>query len=112
MALATIQQIRDGQGTRLESISDEQIQLYLDDANIIVLDDGVSEDNKYFSLLQRYKVYDFLESTGSIPNEVNSESVGDVSIGLDTNIAIGSAVFWKERYTQTLIKARGAMFIC
>lgn len=112
MALATVQQIRDGQGTRLDSLSDIQIQLHLDDAKLIVKGHGISEDNDYFSLLQRLKCYDTLESTGSIPNEVNSESIGDVSVGLDSNIAIGSATFYNDQYARTLILARGAMFVC
>jgi hypothetical protein len=111
MALATIQQIRDGQGSRLDSLSDTQIQLHLDDAEILVLADGIPVDNVFFSLLQRLKCYDALESTGSIPNEVNSETVGDVSIGMDTNIAIGSATFYSDQYTRTLIKARGSLFV-
>ena len=37
MALATIQQIRDGQGSRLDSLSDTQIQLHLDDAAILIV---------------------------------------------------------------------------
>lgn len=112
MALATIQLIRDGQGTRLDSLSDTQIQLHLDDAELLVKADGIAVDNDFFSLLQRLKCYDTLESTGSIPNEVNSEGVGDVSIGFDTNIAIGSATFYADQYTRTLIKARGSMFVC
>ena len=110
MALATVQQVRDGQGTRLETLSDTQIQMHLDDAKLIVKGHGIAEDNDYFSLLQRLKCYDTLESTGSIPNEINSESIGDVSVGMDSNIAIGSATFYSEQYTRTLILARGSMF--
>lgn len=110
--LATIEIVRVGQGSRLVDLSDEQIQSHLDDAEILVKADGIAVDNEFFVLLHKYKVYDLLESTGSIPNEVNSESVGDVQIGMDTNIAIGSAVFWAERYTNTLFKARGSMFVC
>lgn len=112
MALATVQQVRDGQGTRLDSLSDTQIQLHLDDAKLIVKGHGIAEDNDYFSLLQRLKCYDTLESTGSIPNEINSESIGDVSVGLDSNIAIGSATFYNDQYLRTLILARGSMFVC
>lgn len=112
MALATIQQIRDGQGNRLDDLSDTQIQLHLDDAALIVKGHGIAEGNDYFSLLQRLKCYDTLESTGSIPNEINSEAVGDVSLGMDTNIAIGSATFYSAQYERTLILARGSMFVC
>lgn len=107
MALATVQQIRDGQGTRLDSLSDTQIQLHLDDAKLIVKGFGIAEDNDYFSQLQRLKTYDTLESTGSIPNEINSESIGDVSVGLDSNIAIGSATFYAAQFERLLIHVRG-----
>ena len=112
MALATVQQVRDGQGTRLETLSDTQIQLHLDDAKLIVKGFGIAEDNDYFSQLQRLKTYDTLESTGSIPNEINSESIGDVSVGLDSNIAIGSATFYAAQFERLLIHVRGSLFAC
>lgn len=110
MAEATEQEIRDGQGSRLDSISSAQISLWLADAKNIVLRAGVDVSHERFAELQRYKVWDFLESTGSIPNEVSSESVGDVNISYDTNIAIGSAVFWRERYNEELQHVLGADF--
>lgn len=112
MALATVQQIRDGQGARLESLSDTQIQLHLDDAAIIIDGLGIDVANKYFAILQKYKTYELLDSTGSIPNEVNQESIGDVSIGMDTNLAPGTFTPWVESFEKILILARGAMFVC
>lgn len=107
MNQVTIQQIRDGQGTRLDSLSDTQIQHWIDNAYNIVLAHGVTLDNPRFAELQEYKVYDLLESTGSIPNEVTSEAVGDTNISFDTNIAIGSAVFWRERFREELHNVLG-----
>lgn len=107
MAQVTIQQIRDGQGARLDSLSDTQIQHWIDNAYNIVLAHGVTLDNPRFAELQEYKVYDILESTGSIPNEVTSEAVGDTNISFDTNIAIGSAVFWRERFREELHNVLG-----
>ena len=107
MAQVTIQQIRDGQGTRLDSLSDTQIQYWIDTAANIVLSHGVAVDHARFAELQGYKVYDLLESTGSIPNEVTSEAVGDTNISFDTNIAIGSAVFWRERFREELHNVLG-----
>lgn len=112
MALATVQQIRDGQGTRLETLSDTQIQLHLDDAKLIVKGFGIAEDNDYFSLLQRLKTYDTLESTGSIPNEINAESISDISVNLDSNIAIGSATFFAAQFERLLLHVRGTLFVC
>jgi maltose-binding protein MalE len=108
----TLDEVRVGQGQRLADNTDVQLQFYIAEAKEIVLQDGVSIEHPLFKFLQLYRVYDLMESTGTIPNEVNQESVGDVSIGYDTNIAIGSAIFWKERYNQTLIKARGTFFSC
>lgn len=107
MAEATRDEIRTGQGTRLDDLADEQIDFWLAKAKLKVIDDGVEVSHPRFAELQTYLVYDYLESTGSIPNEVNSEAVGDVSIGFDTNIAIGSAIFWNPRYKKTLEEVRG-----
>ena len=112
MALATVQQIRDGQGTRLETLSDTQIQLHLDDAKLIVKGFGIAADNDYFSRLQRLKTYDTLESTGSIPNEINAESISDISVNLDSNIAIGSATFFAAQFERLLLHVRGTLFVC
>ena len=112
MALATVQQVRDGQGTRLESLSDTQIQLHFDEAKLIVKGFGIAEDNDYFSLLQRLKTYDTLESTGSIPNEINAESISDISVNLDSNIAIGSATFFAAQFERLLLHVRGTLFVC
>ena len=112
MALATVQQVRDGQGTRLETLSDTQIQLQLDDAKLIVKGFGIAEDDDYFSLLQRLKTYDTLESTGSIPNEINAESISDISVNLDSNIAIGSATFFAAQFERLLLHVRGTLFVC
>lgn len=112
MALATIQQIRDGQGSRLDSLSDTQIQLHLDDAAILIVALGIPVDSPYFVLLQKYKVYELLDSTGSIPNEINQESIGDVSIGMDTNLAPGTFTPWVEQFQKVLTLARGALFVC
>ena len=102
MPQTTIQSVRDGQGTRLDSLSDTQIQHWIYVAYNVVIDHGVSVDHVRFAELQNYKIYDLLESTGSIPNEVTSEAVGDTNISFDTNIAIGSAVFWRERFREEL----------
>lgn len=110
MAEATEQYIRDGQGTRLDSLSSAQITQWLAVAKKIVIRAGVPLDHERFAELQAYKVWDFLESTGSIPNEVGQEAVGDVSVSYDTNIAIGSAVFWKDRYNEELANVLGADF--
>lgn len=107
MAQVTIQQVRDGQGSRLDSLDDTQIQHWIDRAYLIVKQAGLSVNHARFAELQEYKVYDILESTGSIPNEVTGEGVGDVSISFDTNIAIGSAVFWRDRYNEELKNTLG-----
>lgn len=112
MALATVQQIRDGQGTRLDSLSDTQIQLHLDDASVIIDGLGIDVANRYFAILQKYKTYELLDSTGSIPNEVNSESIADVAIGLDTNLSPGTFTPWAESFQKILTLARGSMFVC
>ena len=83
-------------------MSKEEIQHWIDNAYNIVLSHGVTLDNPRFAELQEYKVYDILESTGSIPNEVTQEGTSDVSIAFDTNIAIGSAVFWRDRFREEL----------
>lgn len=108
MAEATEQEVRDGQGSRLDTISSAQITQWLAVSKNIVLRAGVPLDHDRFAELQRYKVWDFLESTGSIPNEVSSEAVGDVNISYDTNIAIGSAVFWRDRYNEELQNVLGS----
>lgn len=110
MAEATEQYIKDGQGTRLDSLSSAQIAQWLAVAKNIVIRAGVPVSHDRFAELQAYKVYDFLESTGSIPNEVSGESVSDVNISYDTNIAIGSAVFWRDRYNEELANVLGADF--
>lgn len=110
MAEATEQYIKDGQGSRLDSISSAQIAQWLAVAKNIVIRAGVQVSHERFAELQAYKVWDFLESTGSIPNEVAGEAVDSVSINYDTNIAIGSSVFWRDRYNEELANVLGADF--
>lgn len=110
MAEATEQYIRDGQGTRLDSLSSAQITQWLAVAKNVVIRAGVEVSHDRFAELQAYKVWDFLESTGSIPNEVSQEAVDSVSIAYDTNIPGGSSVFWKNRYDEELQNVLGADF--
>lgn len=107
MAVATIEDLKKAGGSRLKDLPDDQLQFWLDDAELTVVDLGVPRENPRFSTLQVVLTLDYLESTNTLPNEVTNESVGDVSISYDTNIAIGSAVFWSERFKQMLNQVLG-----
>lgn len=110
MAEATEADIRTGQDSRLADVSSATILYWLNVAKNTVLRAGVQVSHERFGELQAYKTYSLLESTGCIPNEINSESVSDVSVGLDSNIAIGSAVFYEDRYNKELLNVLGADF--
>ena len=107
MAVATIGDLKSAGGGRLDAISNAQLQFWLDDAEITVNDLGVDKNHPRFKTLQCVLTLDYLESTNTLPNEVNSESVGDVSTGFDTNIAIGSVVFWSQRFKDMLNQVLG-----
>lgn len=107
MAVATVEDLKKAGGSRIESLPDNQLQYWLDAAELAVLDLGVPIKHPRFSILQVVLTSDYLESTNTLPNEVSSESVGDVSISYDTNIAIGSAVFWSARFKEMLNQVLG-----
>lgn len=107
MAVANIEQLKTAGGSRLEALSDEQLQFWLDDAELAVNGLGVPFSHPRFATLQVVMTLDYLESTNTLPNEVSSETVDDVTTSYDTNIAIGSAVFWSERFKEILNQVLG-----
>lgn len=107
MAEATITEIRQGQPSRLETLEDQTLLHWMTLAKNYVIRDGVEIANEYFKDLHIIKTYDFLESTGLIPNEVTQEAVGDVSIAYDTNIPNPQVVFYRERYDFIINQVRG-----
>ena len=49
----------------------------------------------------------------TITENETSEAVGDTSISFDTNIAIGSAIFWRERFREELHNVLGSNhYVC
>lgn len=107
MAIATVTDLKSAGGSRLEELPDSQLQFWLNDAELAIENLGVSKNHPRFRTLQVVLTLDYLESTNTLPNEVSSESVDDVSLSYDTNIAIGSSIFWSQRFKDMLNQILG-----
>jgi hypothetical protein len=107
LAIATVPDLKKAGGSRLQELPESQLQFWLDDAELAIVDLGVDRKHPRFKTLQVVLTLDYLESTNTLPNEISSESVDDVNISYDTNIAIGSAVFWSARFKEMLTQILG-----
>jgi len=64
----------------LASVSSGTLQLYLDDAKLIIESEGVSSSHIRFSQLQRYKTASIIAGMGLLASDTTGEAVADVSI--------------------------------
>lgn len=88
-----------------EGVSDEALQLALDDAKHSVVYDGVAESHADFAALQRYKAAHLLVAWGQVSQgAVASESVGDVSRTYSASAASqpGSGDGYQDKYRRLL----------
>lgn len=107
MGLSTVQQLRGFLKEKVQGISDDTLQIYLDDAEGSVFSGGVSVSHARFAELQRYFAAHLLSALGLIPNEVTAESADGISRSFDTSFIPGSQESYLDLYKRKLHEING-----
>lgn len=107
MGISTVGQLRGFLKEKVQSVSDETLQIYLDDAEGSVFSGGVSVSHARFGELQRYFTAHLLETMGIIPKTVTSESADGISRSFDTAFIPGSKESYLDLYKRKLHEVNG-----
>ncbi|MCW7459550.1 DUF4054 domain-containing protein [Leptospira bandrabouensis] len=107
MGLSTVQQLRSFLLDRVQSVGDDILLIYLDDAKGTVSSAGVSDSHERFAELQRYFTAHLLETMGIIPKTVASESADGISRSFDTAFIPGSKETYLDLYKRKLHEVNG-----
>jgi hypothetical protein len=103
--IATIADLRDATGSKLEGLEDAFLQFWLNSAQRSVVAQGIPESNPRFQELQIAKSMDLLETSGELPYDISSESVHDVSTSYDTGK--DDTMSWGKMYKVLLMEIQG-----
>jgi hypothetical protein len=107
VGISTVQQLRGFLQEKVQGVSDDTLQIYLDDAEGSVFSGGVSVSHARFAELQRYFTAHLLESVGIIPKMVTSESADGISRSFDTAFIPGSKETYLDLYKRKLHEING-----
>ena len=103
MALATVTDIIT-MFPELTDVDSGTLQLYLDDAESIIVNEGIASSHSRFAQLQRYKTGSLLSGSGYLDSDTDgSESVADVSISKSGGGFDNSALYsnkWERLYHE------------
>ncbi len=102
MALATVSDIIT-MFPELTDVDSGTLQLYLDDASSIIINEGIASSHTRFAQLHRYKAGSLLSGSGYLDSDLNSESVADVSISNNGGGFNNSALHsnkWERLYQE------------
>ncbi len=107
MGIATVNELKVFLRDKVQGVSDDTLQIYLDDAEGSVFSGGVSVSHKRFAELQRYYAAHLLDSAGILLNQVTSESADGISRSFDTAFVQGSMETYLDLYKRKLYEVNG-----